>query len=97
MSDFEVRMEALRSRFRGRAGAEAARLEAALTAGDRTELLRASHALAGNAGLFSFTALGKQAEQIEQAIDAGESKDRIEELTMTVITALRTISSIETT
>jgi HPt (histidine-containing phosphotransfer) domain-containing protein len=89
MSDFEARMEALRSRFRSRASDEAARLEAALASGDRSDLLRASHALVGNAGMFGFTELSQQAALIERAIDLDASEDHIVGLARTVVEALR--------
>lgn len=92
MNDFETRMEALRSRFRSRAGDEATRLNVALTSGDRSELARASHALTGNAGLFGFADLSKQAALVEEAIDTGEGDNRIRMLTQTLIAALRAIA-----
>ncbi|GAA0735232.1 Hpt domain-containing protein [Sphingomonas japonica] len=88
MSEFEARMEALRSRFRDRAVSESERLTAALIAGDRSELRRACHSLTGNAGMFGFPELSRQAALTESAIEDGECAERIEELTRAVVTAL---------
>jgi HPt (histidine-containing phosphotransfer) domain-containing protein len=88
-------METLRARFRGRAGDEAQRLIAALDAGDRSEILRVSHSLAGNAGMFGFAALGQQAALSERAIEEGTDTDRLVALTHALIATLRAISSGE--
>lgn len=86
-------METLRGRFRDRAGDEAQRLVAALEAGDRPEILRVSHSLAGNAGMFGFAALGEQAAFTEQAIEEGAGPDSVVTLTHALIATLRTIAS----
>lgn len=86
-------METLRARFRDRAGDEVQRLIAALEAEDRPEISRVSHSLAGNAGMFGFEALGRQAVLIEQALEAGADIDSVNILSRALIAMLRDIAS----
>jgi HPt (histidine-containing phosphotransfer) domain-containing protein len=88
MTDFAARMDALRSRFIGRAGEDAVRLRAALAPFDRAELLRTSHAIVGSAGMFGFSDLGDLAARVEDAIDANEGEDLVAARSRGLIAAL---------
>ena len=86
-------MERLRARFRDRASDEVQRLTAALEADDRPGISQISHSLAGNAGMFGFEALGKQAALIEQALEEGADIDSVNILSHALIAMLREIAS----
>jgi HPt (histidine-containing phosphotransfer) domain-containing protein len=92
MSDFDAKLAALQTRFRVRAGDEAVRLIGALAAGDRAELLRTSHAIAGSAGMFDFPALGEAALAVEAAIDAEDSDEQLAAPAGRLIAALEAIA-----
>ncbi len=77
MSGFDAKLAALQARFRTRAVDEALWLTGALAGGDRTEILRVSHAIAGSAGMFGFPALGEAALAVEAAIDGGASDEEL--------------------
>lgn len=85
-------MEVLRARFRGRASEDVDRLNTALSSCNRVELVRISHALAGNAGLFGFLALGQQAARVEKAVEANESVESVTLLVESLTSALQSIS-----
>lgn len=92
MSDFDAKLAALQTRFRVRAGDEALRLTGALAAGDRAELLRVSHAIAGSAGMFDFPALGAAALAVEAAIDGEDSDEQLAASAGKLIAALEAIA-----
>jgi HPt (histidine-containing phosphotransfer) domain-containing protein len=58
-------LEALRQRFVERARADADVLEQALLQGERLEMERLVHGLAGAAGLFGYRALSEQAVSLD--------------------------------
>jgi HPt (histidine-containing phosphotransfer) domain-containing protein len=69
VTSFEARMAVLGERFRGRARDDAARIRGALARGELDEVMRASHGLAGVAGIFGHHAIGDAAERVELGVD----------------------------
>lgn len=94
MSDFDTKLAALQARFRMRAGDEAVRLTGALATGDRAELLRVSHAIAGSAGMFDFPDLGEAAMAVEAAIDAQASEEELATPAGKLINELKAIAQL---
>lgn len=70
-------MDALRSRFRERAAADAGALRDAWEIRDRAALRRIAHALAGNAGLFGHPQLGEAARALDDALGEPASDERL--------------------
>ncbi len=71
-------MAALRSRFAERCSSDAAILRKAWEERDAIELRQVLHSVAGNAGVFGYTALSASARQIEEALDSGSIDAMIE-------------------
>ena len=67
---FDARLEGLRNRFRERAAADRVALAAAWQAGEREQMRRLAHGLAGSGGTFGFAELSAAALALEEAIDA---------------------------
>jgi HPt (histidine-containing phosphotransfer) domain-containing protein len=65
-------LAALRVRFRARGMEDADRLEQALESGERVELERLVHGLAGSAGMFGYRRIGRIAGEVDAAFARNE-------------------------
>lgn len=81
MGEIDARLAALAERFAAQAAETGVAIEDSLERGDRAELSRLSHSLAGRAGMFGYGAIGDAARAVEEAIDAGRSPDDVNGLT----------------
>lgn len=88
MSAFEDKMEQLRARFRLRAASERDLLTRALNDGDRDEIRRIAHGLAGTAGVFGYGEISRDALMLEEAVDSAESLAKIQMLGAELIARL---------
>lgn len=81
-------MEQLRARFRLRAASERDLLTRALNDGDRDEIRRIAHGLAGTAGVFGYGEISRDALMLEEAVDSAESLAKIQMLGAELIARL---------
>lgn len=63
----------LADRFRARAASDCSRLLEALQANDLDKVLALSHSLSGTAGTLGFPEISKHAEDLERAVEAGQT------------------------
>ena len=69
--ELDARMAALQQRFRARAGEDGARIAAAFAAGDLETVRNLAHGLSGSGGVFGFPEVSKDAQAVENEVDAG--------------------------
>lgn len=77
MTQFDQKMEALRTRFISRAGSEIAALCEAHIEQDDAAMRQIAHSLAGNAGLFGWPELGQRAREFEELLDRPASAEEV--------------------
>jgi HPt (histidine-containing phosphotransfer) domain-containing protein len=80
MTEFEDRMLALRARFIERAGGEREQLILAVSSSNLPEIRRIGHSLSGAGGVFGYSTLSAEAQQVEEAMDAPAASINLEEL-----------------
>jgi HPt (histidine-containing phosphotransfer) domain-containing protein len=81
MADIDARLAAIAERFAAQASDTASEIGAALDREDWSELARLVQSLAGRAGMFGYGAIGDAARRVEEAVDAGGSRQEITGLT----------------
>lgn len=77
MTQFDQKMDALRTRFISRASSEIAALCEAHLEHDEAAMRRIAHSLAGNAGLFGWPELGQRAREFEELLDRPASAEEV--------------------
>ena len=92
MSAFDERMAELRAHFLERAAAQRAELEAALAAGEREEIRRIAHSLAGSGGVFGFPRVSEDAQAVEEAVDAGPGDEELKSIAAQLLKRLRDLA-----
>ncbi|WP_416222239.1 Hpt domain-containing protein [Sphingomonas sp. LY160] len=88
MEDDFTRM--LADRFRTRAASDYSGLLDALQANDLERVFALSHALSGTAGTLGFPEISKHAENLERAVDAGQTD--VWQVAYPLVEALRALS-----
>jgi HPt (histidine-containing phosphotransfer) domain-containing protein len=81
MAEIDARLAAIAERFAAQAGETADAIGAAMAAGNRAELARLAHSLAGRAGMFGYGAIGDAARAVEEAVDGDASGKAIAKMT----------------
>ena len=84
-------MKELRQRFVMRTISDRTLLVAAIHSGDWSDVRRLAHGLSGSAGVFGFSAVGLDAQALEEAIDAGEDKRRLLDLGLALLDRLERV------
>lgn len=79
MNPLEDRLRELRALFVEGSQADLQALERACQEGDREELRRLAHVLAGNGGLFGFPNIRRAAEKLTDALDEEVDDERLRE------------------
>ena len=95
MSEFDERMAQLRLRFVARAAEQREQLTAALMAGDRDEVRRLAHGLAGSAGVFGVHQISEDAQAVEEAVDDGAADDELKRLSSKLLGRLGAVGQAE--
>ncbi len=78
--ELDVRMAALRERFRVRAATDGERIAAALSARDLDTVRTLAHGLSGSGGVFGYPQVSMDAQAVEEAIDAGAEAGEVKAL-----------------
>lgn len=88
MSEFDEKMEQLRTRFRARAGEDRAKLIIALQQGDRETVRHLAHGLSGSGGIFGFPEISQAAEALEDKVDSGAEPPELRVAAAALLNAL---------